>query len=91
MMKRIGVIFGGCSSEYQVSLQSAAAVLDAIDRERYEPVMLGITKAGNWLKFDGRTEEIRNDRWFRNMSCVSACISVDRKDHGIIIWNTLQK
>ncbi len=46
---RVGVIFGGRSGEHEVSLASAAAVLRAIDRSRFEPVPIGIAKDGRWL------------------------------------------
>ena len=46
---RIGVIFGGRSGEHEVSLNSAASVLSAIDPERYEIVPMGIGKDGQWL------------------------------------------
>ena len=46
---RVGVIFGGESGEHEVSLASAASVLTAIDRERFEPVPIGITREGRWL------------------------------------------
>jgi len=46
---RVGVIFGGRSSEHEVSLTSAACVLDAIDKSKYDVVPIGITKAGQWL------------------------------------------
>ena len=46
---RVGVIFGGRSGEHEVSLRSAASVLAALDREKYEPVLVGISKAGQWL------------------------------------------
>ena len=44
-MKKItlAVLFGGSSTEYEISLQSAHAVLTHLDRDRYEPVLLGIT------------------------------------------------
>lgn len=45
---RIGIIFGGTSSEHEVSLQSAKNILDALDRERFEPVLVGIDKQGQW-------------------------------------------
>lgn len=41
---RVGIIFGGKSSEHEVSLQSAKNILDALDRERFEPVLVGIDK-----------------------------------------------
>jgi D-alanine-D-alanine ligase len=46
---RVGVLFGGQSGEHEVSLTSARAVMDALDREKYEVVPIGITKDGRWL------------------------------------------
>jgi len=46
---RVGVLFGGRSGEHEVSLLSAASVLDAIDKKKYEVVPIGITKAGRWV------------------------------------------
>jgi D-alanine-D-alanine ligase len=46
---RIGVLFGGRSGEHEVSLLSAASVLKAIDRKKYEVVPIGITKEGRWV------------------------------------------
>ena len=46
---RVGVLFGGRSGEHEVSLLSAASVLNAIDKEKYDVVPIGITKDGRWL------------------------------------------
>ncbi len=46
---RIGVLFGGRSGEHEVSLISAASVIQALDPQKYEPVPIGITKDGQWL------------------------------------------
>jgi D-alanine-D-alanine ligase len=46
---RVGILFGGRSGEHEVSLLSAASVLKAIDRTRFEVVPIGITKQGRWL------------------------------------------
>jgi D-alanine-D-alanine ligase len=46
---RVGILFGGRSGEHEVSLLSAASVLDAIDRTKYDVVPIGITKDGRWL------------------------------------------
>jgi D-alanine-D-alanine ligase len=46
---RVGILFGGRSGEHEVSLLSAASVLNSIDRERYEVVPIGITKEGRWV------------------------------------------
>jgi D-alanine-D-alanine ligase len=46
---RVGILFGGRSGEHEVSLLSAASVLQAIDRSKYEVVPIGITKEGRWV------------------------------------------
>jgi len=46
---RVGILFGGKSAEHEVSLQSARNVTDAIDKEKYEVVPIGIAKGGRWL------------------------------------------
>jgi len=46
---RVGVLFGGRSGEHEVSLRSAASIIDAMDKSRYEVVPIGITKEGRWL------------------------------------------
>jgi D-alanine-D-alanine ligase len=46
---RVGVIFGGRSGEHEVSVRSAGAVIEAIDRSKYDVVPIAITKAGKWL------------------------------------------
>jgi D-alanine-D-alanine ligase len=46
---RIGVLFGGKSGEHEISLRSAASILKAIDKKKYEVVPLGITKQGQWV------------------------------------------
>ncbi|MFA6520324.1 MAG: D-alanine--D-alanine ligase [Candidatus Paceibacterota bacterium] len=46
---KIGVLFGGKSAEHEVSLQSARNVIDALDKNKYEVIPIGITKDGRWL------------------------------------------
>jgi D-alanine-D-alanine ligase len=46
---RVGVLFGGRSGEHEVSLLSAASILKAIDRKKFDVVPIGITKEGRWL------------------------------------------
>lgn len=46
---RVGVIFGGRSSEHEVSVRSAASVIEAIDRKKYEVLPIAITREGKWL------------------------------------------
>ena len=46
---RVGILFGGRSGEHEVSLLSAASILKAIDRKKFDVVPIGITKEGHWL------------------------------------------
>ncbi len=46
---RVGVIFGGRSVEHEVSIVSASSVMNALDKEKYEVIPIGITKEGKWL------------------------------------------
>src|SRR3990167_3845634 len=48
----VGILFGGKSAEHEVSLRSAKNVYDALDKEKYEPVLIGIDKRGKWLLED---------------------------------------
>jgi D-alanine-D-alanine ligase len=59
---RVAVLFGGRSGEHDVSLMSARSVLNALDKERYEVVQIGITLDGNWLTGDNALEAFeKND------------------------------
>jgi D-alanine-D-alanine ligase len=46
---RVGILFGGKSAEHEISLLSAKNVIDALDRTKYEPVLIGIDKSGRWV------------------------------------------
>ncbi|SFB05584.1 D-alanine--D-alanine ligase [Lentibacillus halodurans] len=46
--RKIGIIFGGKSAEHEVSLQSAKNIVDAIDKDQYDVVLIGIDKQGKW-------------------------------------------
>ncbi len=45
----VGILFGGKSAEHEISLLSAKNVIDALDKTKYEPVLIGIDKSGRWL------------------------------------------
>lgn len=60
---KIGIIFGGRSGEHEVSLMSATSVINAIDRNKFQVVMFGITLEGNWLLYDGPVEKIEDGSW----------------------------
>src|ERR1700720_2414094 len=58
---RVGILFGGRSGEHEVSLLSAASVLNAIDKTKYEVVPIGITKDGRWLTVEHGERLLRGD------------------------------
>lgn len=62
-MKRVLVIFGSMSSEHEVSCMSAANVIENINKEKYIVSMVGIDKQGNWYKYNGSLENIKNNTW----------------------------
>lgn len=84
--KKVAVLFGGCSSEYEVSLQSSHAVIDNIDKDRYEVVLIGINKAGEWYLFEDHIDRIKDNTW-EEVSNKKVTISVSREDHGVIIFD----
>ncbi len=57
------VIFGGESSEYEVSLSSASCVLENLDFEKYDVKLIGVTKRGNFYLYEGALELIKRDDW----------------------------
>jgi len=84
--RKIAIIFGGCSTEYDISLKSAYSVITHIDNKKYEPVMLGITRTGQWYIFNGTIDKIGNDTWHNPNDCTRAIISPDRETKGILIF-----
>src|SRR5215470_8855245 len=58
---RVGILFGGRSGEHEVSLLSAASILDAIDKSKYDVVPIGITKEGRWLTSAGAEKLLRGE------------------------------
>lgn len=62
-MIKLGIIFGGQSGEHDVSLMSASSIIHAINREKYEVIMIGITREGEWLLYDGPIDMIESGDW----------------------------
>ena len=83
--KKIAILFGGCSSEYEVSLQSAYAVVAHMDTERYEPVLIGIDRSGKWYLYQGEASDIPGDCWCRQETCIPAAVSPDKELHGLLL------
>ena len=84
-MKKVLVLFGGCSSEHDVSVVSAASVLANIPADRYEILMMGITKDGRWYLYEGDPALLPNDQWLTSGKITPAVVSPDRSAHGIVV------
>jgi len=83
---KIAVIYGGYSPEYEISLKSAFSVISHMDKEKYEPVLLGITRMGEWYIFSGAIEKIGNDTWHNPRDCTRAIVSPDRETKGVLVF-----
>jgi|LSQX01.2.fsa_nt_gb D-alanine-D-alanine ligase len=59
----IAVVFGGKSSEHDVSLVSATSIIKNINKEKFNVIMIGITKQGEWFRYSGDIKDIQNDKW----------------------------
>ena len=81
----VAVIFGGVSSEHEVSCMSACNVLNILDRNKYNVFPVGVTKDGRWLLTSASAERIRTGNW--QDDCRPAVISPDRETHGILFAN----
>ena len=87
--KRIAVLFGGCSTEYEVSLQSAHAVIENMDTDRYEQILIGISRqSGQWYLYHGNIDDIPEDRWHSERTCTPVWVSTDKTVHGICYQGT---
>lgn len=85
--KNIAIFFGGCSSEYAVSLESATGVIRNLNREKYCPVLVGITRQGDWYHYTGAVEQIAADTWHLDSAhCAPAALSPSRGSHELLVY-----
>lgn len=80
--EKIAVIFGGESSEHEVSCVSVTTIIKNIDTELYEIILIGITKDGRWLLTDS-IDNILDGSWRKSQK--TAIILPDKAEHGILI------
>lgn len=85
MKKNVLVIFGGNSTEYNISLCSASSVIRNIPTDKYNIITLGITRNGEWYLFDGSVDSIENNTWLNGIT-YKAVLSPDPKDRGIMVF-----
>lgn len=87
-MKNILILFGGCSSEYSVSLCSASAVLHGLNPSEYQAVPVGITQTGDWYYYPGPVEKIQDDTWHFSPDCIPALLSPNRSRHCLLLMKS---
>lgn len=81
---RVAVLFGGVSSEHEISLVSAENVIRSIPQNKYEVMCVGITKKGRWLYFPGDYSEISTGEWEKNPDCSATILSPDPLHGGLV-------
>ena len=78
------VLFGGVSSEHEVSLKSAATIISLLEKTEYTLVKVGITKDGTWIRTDASADEIREGAWESCEGNYRAILSPDRQTRGLL-------
>ena len=76
---KIAIIFGGCSEEHPISVKSAQEVAKNLDRERYEPFYIGITKGGAWKLCPSPEAD------WEGSGCRQVMLSPDRSVRGLLV------
>ena len=86
--KKIAVIFGGKSSEHEVSLQSAAAVLENVDTGRFEILPIGITREGVWYHYTGSYRKVAEGTWEKEReNLTEVTISLNPSTGGFLAFS----
>lgn len=86
MKQTVCILFGGKSSEHEISRLSAANVISYIDRERFDVILVGIDKQGRWFLTEATADEVKTGAWEtqNNKACV---MSPSPKHHGLLVFN----
>lgn len=83
---KLAVLFGGVSSEHEVSCLSAASIFRNLDPRKYEIYAVGITKAGRWFHYPAHDPAlVESGAWEREAALVPALLSPDRETHGLLL------
>ncbi len=94
-MKNVAVIFGGVSTEHEVSLRSATSVIQNTDPEKYNVIMIGIAKDGRWYHYTGPVEDLVGGGWEQNGHTTPAVLTPDPSVGGLLVqteggWQSLK-
>lgn len=86
---RVALFFGSISSEHEISRISAATWARALStapyRDKYALTLVGITKQGRWLRYDGPIAALGDGSWEQHPSCTPCVLSPDRGHHGLLL------
>ena len=82
-MVRLLLLFGGQSSEHAVSCTSASVMIPFIDRDRFDVMLVGITKKGEWFLTEASPEEIASGQWEASSTNQTAFLSPNRGMKGL--------
>ena len=83
--KSVVVLFGGVSSEHEVSLLSATSVFRNLDKERYDVLPVGITKAGRWFYYTGDIARVKDGSW-ETANCTPAAFCPGSGMDGLVLF-----
>lgn len=82
---RLALFFGGVSSEHEISCLSAASWVRALDPAKYDLTLVGITKAGRWLRTAPVPQAVADGSWEQAAGNVPCVLSPDRTDRGLLL------
>ena len=83
MKESVLLLFGGQSSEHEVSLKSVTTVMNHIDHNKFEVYPVGITKEGRWLLYTGNNPDFTHNRW--QEVGIPAVLSPDATKRGLVV------
>ena len=83
--KKIAILFGGCSNEYSVALDSSYSVIESMDRDLYDVLLIGVSAKGDWYLYEGDIAKIPEDKWLEG-PCKPVVASPNRSDHGLLVF-----
>lgn len=78
MKKTVILLFGGRSSEYEVSLSSSFGALENIDTEKYNVVKVGITRDGKFYLYEGENSLIPENKWLAEGKCTPLSLDLEK-------------
>lgn len=90
MKTKLCVLFGGNSTEYEISLKSAYSVISNLNKDKYDIICVGITRDGRWRLYDGSVENIVCDKWYDD-SLKKVTVNLADCDSSLILTDTGEK